>query len=174
MIRVLTAALLAGSFAFSAIRTLAVTPPAALDSAAPQGGCVNLFPQEPLIVFDISGFTLTGMLHQHFAVYSSGLVSISEAGGGGGSFPFGSKADMTFVAPEEAKKLWSKVVQAGAMSICDIPSFVNDAPLTTVTVHRGDTNSQAHTYSYYDASTPESAAVQDAIQKFMTATFPNF
>ncbi|MFN0205628.1 MAG: hypothetical protein ACKVS6_04860 [Planctomycetota bacterium] len=140
----------------------------------PPSACNNFFPQEPLVVFDISGYSLTGLIHQHVAIYSSGLVSISAAGGGTQLFPFSSKADAVFLQTSAVEKLWNKVIQAGAMTICDENAFVSDMPLTTVTVHRGATNSASHTYSYYFPMSPESTAVANHIQDFINTHFPNF
>lgn len=172
MLRTLSLAFLAAaSFAaplFHATRQAGAAPP------APAAPCVNLFQNEPLVVFDISGFTLTGLLHKHFSLYSSGVATLAEAGGGTPLFPFGSKADVAFVTPEEARKLWSAVVAAGAFSNCDILEWVSDVPLTTVTVYRGETDSRARTYSYYLPSKPSAAAVQALIEEFIQKAFPNF
>jgi hypothetical protein len=153
-----------------------VASPAAAPAAQslPGPGCPNFFVNEPLVVYDITGYTLTGLLHLHLTVYSSGTAQISEAGGGAGPFPFVSMADVAYVTPEAAEKLWKTVVTADAMSICDYALQVSDVPLTTITVHRGDTNSAAHTYSYWVAGTPQMQAVDNAIQNFIHQYFPNF
>lgn len=134
----------------------------------------DIFGIHPLLTYDISGFTLTGVLHIHLAVYSSGTVSISSAGGGAGPFPYTTKADVAFLPIDQVQKLWSAVMQAGAMGICDINDNVADLPLTTVTIYRGTQNQAAHSYSYFIPSTTPAGNVHQLIQDFITNTFPNF
>lgn len=176
----LTALLVAVPFALASLQGGSIgtsAPPVSqlpIPAPPPPGTCNNIFPQEPLVVFDVSGYSLTGLIHQHLTVYSSGLVSISAAGGGTQLFPFSSKADVAFLQISEVEKLWTKVIQDGAMSICDENAFVADLPLTTITVHRGATNSTARTFSYYFPMSPESNAVANHISEFINTHFPNF
>lgn len=137
--------------------------------------CADTLDQEPLLMFDVSGFTLTGVLHQHLCVYDNGVVSISSVSGGTPLFPLTNKADIAFVTPTQARTLHKQVVQAGAFQACDEPIPVADLPLTTVTVFRaGRTDDRAHTWSYFLPQTPQTQNVENAILAFKNATFPNF
>lgn len=175
MIRsVATAALVVASVALSGYHALRPATSQAPTGPVQQVPCANQWVNEPLVVFDVSGYSLAGLIHRHLTVYNSGLVTIAEAGGGTTLFPFGSKADVTWLQPDETLKLWKSVMQAGAANICDIMEAVSDVPLTTVTVHRGETDSRAHTYSYLLASTPAASNVEQLILAFIQNTFPNF
>jgi hypothetical protein len=146
-----------------------IGPPAA---AAP---CPNTLEQEPLLIYDVSGYGLAGVIHQHLAVYDNGVVSISSVSGGTPIFPSANKADLTYVPPATARDLAKSLVQAGARQICDEDIPVADLPLTTVTLFaRGVTDDRAHTFSYWLPLSNESQTVSNLIQAFITTTFPNF
>ena len=119
---------------------------------------------EPVLVFDVSGSTLTGPLHISYRVYNDGYIAGSECGG-----PFGVNSAGTAGASEaEVLALQKALIDAGGMSLPDQNLSVADIPLTTVTVFRGDTNARAHTFSYW-TNDAEYAALGQVISDFMTA-----
>lgn len=142
--------------------------PAALAPAP----CPNDFDQEPLVMYDVSGYGLAGLIHQHVCVYDNGLVTYGEAGGGTPLFPFSSSADVAYVPVAKVEGFYKELLQFGAFGICDELSFVADAPLITVTVFRGQTDSRAHTYSYYFPLSVASQSVHDHINMFIGDVFP--
>lgn len=146
-----------------------IGPPAAI---AP---CANTLEQEPLLMYDVSGFGLAGVIHRHLAVYDNGVVSISSVSGGTPLFPSANKADITYVPAATARALLKSVVQAGARGICDEDIAVADLPLTTITIFgRGNTDDRSHTFSYWLPLSTESQTVSGLIQAFITTTFPGF
>jgi hypothetical protein len=143
--------------------------------------CSNTLPQEPVLMYDVSGFGLGGQIHLHLGVYSNGLVSISSAPGGptfeqsagfGGFFE--PKAQLVYVDPAVVSELAENLAAVGAFKACDEDAFVSDLPLTTVTVFRGETNSRAHTFSYWTPLTPQTQAVGTLISDFIATNVPNF
>jgi hypothetical protein len=134
--------------------------------------CPNDFDQEPLLIYDVSGYGLAGLIHQHVCVYDNGLVTYAEAGGGTPLFPFGSSADIAFVDLPTVQSFYKELIQLGAFTICDEQSFVADAPLITVTVFRGQTDSRAHTYSYYYPVSATNDVVHNHITTFIGNVFP--
>ncbi len=169
-----------------AIAALAALPLSALSVPQGQGTVVGPTPspgvpcttnplvQEPVLVFDISGFTLTGVLHQHLAVYNNGVASISRVSGGTSLFPLSKDADLAFISSQMVEKLQKDLAAAGAPLACDEQLFVSDIPMTTVTVFRGGTDARAHTFSYWLPTTPQSQATAQVISKFIADVFPNF
>jgi len=161
---------------FVALARPGAAPAPLAASAAPAqiaAPCDNLFDQEPVLVFDVSGYGLAGLIHQHVCVYDSGLVTYAEAGGGTPLFPFGSSADITYVPVEKVRAFQKSLILAGAFSICDEDALVADAPLHTVTVFRGQTDSRAHTYSYWFPISQANTDVHALILAFIDDAFPN-
>lgn len=147
------------------------------------GLCTNTLPQEPVLMYDVSGFGLGGQIHLHLSLYSNGLASISSAPGGiifpeqtSGGFGgfFDPKAEMVFVDPAAVAELAENLALAGAFKACDEDAIIADIPLTTVTVFRGETNSRAHTFSYWTPLSPQTQAVGTLISEFIDKYFPNF
>ena len=141
----------------------------------PAGPCQDLLDQEPLVMFDVTGYTLAGLLHEHLCVYDNGVVTISRVSGGTPIFPLTDAADIAFVTPTQARNFHKQLVQGGALRACDEPLAVADLPMTTITVfHRGLTNDRAHTFSYWLPQSIESQNASNIIAAFKSQTFPNF
>ncbi|MEZ5977000.1 MAG: hypothetical protein R3F34_02115 [Planctomycetota bacterium] len=134
----------------------------------------NALQQEPVVMYDISGYTLTGVYHLHLMVYDNGATSISRVSGGTPIFPMSNAADFTYVTKQRVKQLAKDLAQAGAFQLCDEDALVADLPMTTVTVFRGTMDAKAHTFNYWLPQTAGSAKVQQLIDDFRTETFPNF
>jgi hypothetical protein len=139
----------------------------ALAPAAPPQ-CPNLIVHEPLVLYDFSGSGFAGPIDIGLTVYNDGTARISQA-----SQSFGNKAQVQFVGADNARQLANDISLLGAGLLCDVPSLVVDLPPTTVTILRGDTDSRAHTFTWYDANGPY-AAINQRIQTFIQTTFPNF
>jgi hypothetical protein len=163
-----------------AIPSLAIPSPAIPSRAilaAPARGtapCANNLMQEPVLVYDLTGYTLIGFLHRHLAVYNNGVASISAVSTNTlTEAPDWNKAAVAFVSPDEADKLLRELSNDGAFGLCDQSIIVLDMPMTTVTVSRGATDAQSHTFSYWfgDGSYGK---VQQTIDAFIQKTFPNF
>ena len=158
------AALAAVAVFAHAMPTSAPTPAAA--------DCENVFAVEPLVIFDVSGYSLGGAIHQHLAVYNNGLASISSASGIPSAVAGGST--FKFLPASEAFQLARDLYQAGAWNICDELVPVSDIPLTTITVLRGATNAPSHTYSYFVPGSPEAQAAAVILEAFVDEHFPGF
>lgn len=141
----------------------------------PTIGCANTLDQEPLVMFDVTGFTLAGLLHEHLCVYDNGVVTISRVSGGTPLFPLTNAADIAFISPNDARNLHKTLTQAGAFRACDEQLSVADLPMSTVSIFRaGATDDRVHTFSYWIPQSPESQATSLAISAFRDQTFPNF
>jgi hypothetical protein len=118
---------------------------------------------EPLVLWDITGWTLLGEVHGNLAVYNNGFASVSSANG---------DVRMVVIEPDVALQLRDDLIRVGAATLCD-QGYVTDSPLTTVTVLGDGADARAHTFSYW---VPERAysRVQAAIDLFLAAHFPGF
>jgi len=146
--------------------------------------CTNTLPQEPVLIYDVSGFGFGGQIHLHLSLYTNGLASISSAPGGvifpeaqttggfGGFFE--PKAELLYVDPAVVAQLAENLAAVGAFKACDEDAIIADIPLTTVTVFRGETNARAHTFSYWTPLSPQTQAVSTLINDFIATNFPNF
>jgi len=137
--------------------------------------CQNTLDQEPLVMFDVTGYSLTGIIHEHLCVYDNGVVTISRVSGGTPLFPLTNAADVAFVTPTQARNLHKSLIQGGVLRACDEPLAVADLPMTTVTLFRsGRTDDRVHTFSYWLPTTVESQNAANLITAFRNGTFPNF
>lgn len=148
--------------------TAALTLPAAhAQSAIADGTPID---QEPLLIYDVSGFGFGGPIHKHLTVYSNGLCTVS-----GGSDSFGpSVADFRTVDRKRVRVLHRDLIDSGALLGVDRIAQVADLPLTTVTVFESSERNASHnTYSFFDVSGGE-AGVVGLIREFIEETFPEF
>ena len=126
--------------------------------------CVNVQRREPIVMWDVTGYTLAGTLvHGRLVVYNDGVASVSSGNG---------DVRTEAVAPAAAQALRGDLIQAGATTLCD-QKQVTDTPLTTLTMFVGSTDAQAHTFSYWVASNGY-AAIQAEIDDFLATHFPGF
>jgi hypothetical protein len=129
--------------------------------------CSNQLQQEPVLVWDHTGSTLTGPYHSRLSVYSNGLATVSSVVG----FESAGNAATAFVPPAAVQALRQALMAAGAATLCDQQSAVADVPLTTVTFFLGGTDARARTFSYW-LGTNEYAAVSTIVSDFRGAFFP--
>lgn len=126
--------------------------------------------QEPVLIHDVSGYSLIGPIHFRFTVYNSGLCSIAEQG----TLNEDGSAAFTYVTPSEVRELTTALYKAGAFDIDDNAGPVFDVPLTTVTFFaRPGTSSRANTFSYY-LPNEKQQAVLAVTNGFIDEVFPNF
>jgi hypothetical protein len=126
--------------------------------------CVNVQRREPIVMWDVTGDTLAGTLvHGRLVVYNDGVTSVSSGNG---------DVRTEGVAPAVVQGLRRALVQAGATTLCD-QAYVTDMPLTTLTMFEGNTDAQAHTFSYWVAENAY-AGVQAEIDHFLATHFPGF
>ncbi|MFT7076513.1 MAG: hypothetical protein ACJA0P_002530 [Planctomycetota bacterium] len=124
--------------------------------------CFDTIQASPVVMMASAGATLLGPQMSSIAIYSNGLVILSEASGATG----GSAAAQAVVGREQVQDLQRELRGLGAFRICDDQKTVADIPLTTVTVFHGEQSARAHSYSYW-IGTEEHQRVRDALQSFI-------
>ena len=154
------------------IASLAATPllfplPAPL-VAPPLGDCVDDLPHQPVVVYEVSGFTFVGFFDRELVVYQDGSARLSSASAAGDG-----KAQVASVAPGAAVALLSDLSAAGAFQLCDQTGTFNDLPLSTLTVVRPQTDARAHTFSWW-AGDGAYGPVEQRLNQFIAAAFPGF
>ena len=141
--------------------------------ASPAGGDViggPLFMREPVLLYDQTGSTLTGILNFSLIVYNDGLAKFSTETGIPGNQTVDSRS--AFIGPAGALQLANELRAAGSWVLPDQGLVVSDVPLQTVTVMRGFTNQNAHSFSYY-LPINQYATVGEVIGNFIGANFPS-
>lgn len=177
MYKVITIAA-AAAVAILTIQGLTSAPPAP-QPAPGKLECYNSIPRELLVVYDITGSTLTGPIHKHLAVYNDGTACISEAGGNTGSQTFATapapndgRAEVASVSPAAIQQLMRELLQAGAFTACDESLNVSDVPLQTLTILTNSQNAWGHSFSFWGGD-PYTEIV-NILNKFIANAFPNF
>jgi hypothetical protein len=153
--------LLASLLAPLAFAPLAPQTPQPIDVTA----CPNPTPRELLVVYELTGGTLSGPVDLHLSVYSDGSARLASALGDG----LGS-AQFVHVGSAQAVMLLQGLVAAGAMTHCDIPDFLSDVPLQTLTVLRGTARQRGNTFSWTGGD-EQTGAMQDLLQDFIDLHF---
>lgn len=135
---------------------------------------VNTFVHEPILIFDVTGTTFSGEVHQNMTVYSSGFVSLCKFD----AVPEDSQVRRLHGSPADAVDLLRDLFNAGAFSLEDTPVTGSDIPLKTVTVFRpspdGFADATASSFSWYD-SLPGTgyAEVFTILQDYIDQHFPD-
>jgi hypothetical protein len=125
--------------------------------------------QEPVLVYDVTGSTLIGPVHESLVVYNNGHVSWSAAS----FFTGGDGESCTFQVPiDVVRKLARALADAGAFELPDDPSLVTDVPLLTVTVMKAATDAKAHTFSFFGGFGDPHANVAMIINDFISEYVP--
>lgn len=133
--------------------------------------------QEPLIVYDISGFGLAGPIHRHFTLYTSGLATISSASNFGapteGTLVFGpGDAGFKYVSPAKARQVWKRTIVAGGLDATDGGFFGADVPTSTITIFERPGRT-SNTFNFLFAQ-GQAAEVATIINAFIAEEFPDF
>lgn len=135
----------------SSVLLLTLTGAVILGAAHGQlGRGANPIDCEPLVIYDVSGHGIAGPVHQHLAVYSDGLTSISSLS------PGGFFAEIVWVTPERAREFNDELIAAGALELPDRwTDDTADIPMTTITVFNGSQPDAIHNvFSFYDIGEP--------------------
>jgi hypothetical protein len=143
--------------------TLAAMP------VAPPPPSTNVIVHEPLIVYDNSGGTLAGLFDMSLTVYNDGWVRVSAYT----SVNDASKSATAFIGHAAAVALAAQLSQLGGGRLTDQVSFALDLPTQTLTLLRDATDTRGHTYSWLEGNATY-GPVEQRIQTFLAATFPNF
>ena len=137
---------------------------------AAQSGCSNLWVNEPLVVYDITGSTLAGLVDSNLVVYDSGVIKLSSAS----AQPGQGRALLSYVSPQEAQDFARELALAGGLSICDQNAAGSDVPLKTLSLFRSaKTDTRVHTFSWWFALN-EYAPIQQRIDQFIQTNFNSF
>ncbi|MDZ4774673.1 MAG: hypothetical protein SGI72_16235 [Planctomycetota bacterium] len=131
--------------------------------------CPNILPHEPLVLFDVSGFTLAGPMDIQLTVYNDGTARVCQAQSVGGAVD----ARVAFVPPAAASQFARDLSILGAGVLCDSDNMFSDTPTSTLTILRDATDSRAHTFSWIGGTAAHSA-VEQRVFDFIHAHFPGF
>jgi hypothetical protein len=157
----------------TALSALTLAPVAVVLAAAGSSGgpapCPNLYPHEPIVVYEVSGYSLGGFIDQALVVYRDGSARLSHATLDGN----GSRSQWTYVGQDAAIELARNLANLGAREVCDRPEIVADLPLTTLTIIGPQTDARAHTASWWFPDTPQLQSIQLRINGFIATFFPN-
>lgn len=149
--------------AFALLSAAAV--PLVGSSQVQRSHCQEFFRREPLVLYDVTGYTFAGILvHAQLSVYDDGLAGVSNLTG---------DTRAVFLDAAEAGALRSALALAGGTTLCDQQLVASDTPLTTLTLLRGRADASAHTFSYYSPE-GEYEAIEQVIDDFIDAHFPGF
>lgn len=145
----------------------------ARSTAAPPAPHVDNWVHEPLLVFDITGATLSGEVHQNLVVYSDGFASLCKFG----EVPENNQVRRLYGSPSDALDLLRDLFNAGAFSMEDHPDAGNDIPLKTLTVFRpspgGFSDSTANTASWFNTIPgTDHAEVFAVLLEYIDENFP--
>ena len=158
---------------FAGIATSAVYL-ASASSAAPNQGTVVVpslgeIVNEPVLVFSLTGGTLTGTVHAQLAVYNSGFATLAEKSDVVFPNP-GEHIDVqtTYLDQRDIRKLRGELKAAGSFDLGDQQLVLSDIPLSTITVLEGP---KANTFSYF-ASTGAYEAPALVVDDFIATHFP--
>jgi hypothetical protein len=128
-------------------------------------GCPNAYQREPVLVYDKTGSTLIGPIHEQLTVYSDGLATYSRLD----YFEPTGRVFVRTLTPAALDQLVHTLAAVGAHVQCDDPTIITDVPLVTVTVLQGDgADAAAHSFSYYDASAGAPGLVESIVQDFIS------
>jgi hypothetical protein len=158
------------AFASSALVALLVPvmthmQPLAARAAQPQ--CENWVVHEPILVFEVSGYTLAAQVERALILYADGSMKLSQASSTGtGSCALGQ------TTPENARALQQMLAGAGGFLLCDDARQVTDVPLRTLTLMRGTQDARAHTFSYW-LGDEDYAMVDALLENFISQQFPD-
>ena len=164
---------LALTLLFGAVVSLGVVTTASWSPAPAPRPDANPLRHEPVLVLDVTGTTLLGIVHRHLAVYNDGYATLSAFERGSfRALPTQAYARTAFATESTVAQLRQALGRAGAFALEDQRGFVTDVPLTTVTIFRGGTNAVAHTYSYW-LPTGDYGGADAIVHTFLADHFPD-
>ena len=164
---------LALTLLFGAVVSLGVVTTASWSPAPASQPDANPLRHEPVLILDVTGSTLLGIVHRHLTIYNDGFATLSAFEPG--SFrapPTQAYAGTAFATESTVAQMKQALGRVGVFALEDQRGFVFDVPLTTVTIFRGATNAVAHTYSYW-LPTGDYGAADAIVQDFVADHFPD-
>lgn len=129
--------------------------------------CDNLFPHEPVVMYEVHGNTLCCLVDVQMTVWGDGFVRAASAETASG------RAQHAYVDPLLVQDLVADLGALGAGAGCDVQIFTSDVPLETLTILRGTTDGRARTWSWL-GDDGHNGAVSLRLNQFLQATFPGF
>lgn len=139
---------------------------AALAPTTVAPSCVNEFPHEPVLMYEVSGRSLCCLVDIQMTIWSDGsarAASADESGPG--------RAQIAYIPPLAVQGLLAELNTLGAGAACDEPSFTSDVPLSTLTLLRGTTDARAHTWSWL-GDDGHGGAIELRLNQFLHTHFP--
>lgn len=133
--------------------------------AVPQ--CENVWPHEPVLLYEVAGHTLCCPIDLQLTVYGDGFARIAGSDAGEG------RARTSFVGAASVQSLIADLGALGAGTACDRPDLITDVPLSTLTLMRGTTEGRARTYSWL-GDDGSGGAITTRIDQFVASAFPTF
>ncbi len=128
---------------------------------------------EPMVIYSVTGGTLTGGVHRQLTVYNNGFATIAKLDTPVFPTPGTFKdVETTSVGATAALQLLIDLVNAGAATLPEQQFILPDVPLTTLTVLEGREIGLSRTISF--SGGPPYSAMQQVIDRFVNATFPGF
>lgn len=128
--------------------------------------CPNPIEREPVVLYEVTGGTLTGSVDYFLSAYSDGSARLSSFLGGGGT----GSSQYVALDPGEIEDLHQGLISAGALLQCDAPDFTSDTPLQTLTLFRAGSTRRSNTFSWF-TSDGDLATVQALLDAFIAAHF---
>lgn len=128
--------------------------------------CPNDIEHEPLVVYEVTGGTLSGPVDAFLAVYDDGLARYSSSVAGSGP---GSSQSVT--VGDAARTLQQALIAAGAMEQCDRFETISDMPLSTLTVLRDSPRGRPNSFSWFVADGDELGEIESLLQSFIAEHF---
>jgi hypothetical protein len=153
------------SVAFVAV-AVAAAPALQTTARAPLPSCPNSIPHEPLVVYEVTGGTLSGPVDGFLAVYGDGLARYSSSIDGNGP-----GYSQTVSVGDEAAELHAQLIAAGALELCDQPDLVSDVPLSSLTVLRFAPRGRPNSFSWYAATDEQVGEIESLLSSFIGRHF---
>jgi len=150
------------------IVTLSLMLPAPQSSslARIQTPCPNPIEREPVVLYEVTGGTLSGVIDYDLSVRSDGSARLSSFLGGAGT----GSSQYVVVDPSEVEALRQALTSAGALLECDAPDLTSDTPLQTLTLFRAGSTRRSNTFSWF-TSDGDLAQIQSLLDAFIAAHF---
>lgn len=128
--------------------------------------CPNPIEREPVVLYEVTGGTLSGEVDYFLSVHSDGSARLSSFLGGGGT----GSSQYTSMDPSQVEALRQALTSAGALLRCDAPDLTSDTPLQTLTLFRAGSMRRSNTFSWF-TSDGDLALIQSELDAFIAAHF---
>lgn len=135
--------------------------------AHPVVRCPATWSSDPVLVVDVAGTTLGGMVSRHLVVYSDGRAMLAERA----TRDEPARVETATIAPGFVEQLRLDLEYAGAFDACDDTAVVADVPLTTVTVFDRGRHARTNTFHYLVPG-PGQASTHLVIDLFVATHLP--